>query len=64
MRSHLVLTVKKNEVIQVGDSLIFVEKTENGNMRLHIEAPKEVKISRTAISIDFKNKLWNKKNKA
>lgn len=56
MTSHgsLCLTLRLDDSITVGDTLVTVVRLKNKELRLVIRAPKSVKISRVA---QMKNKL-------
>lgn len=46
----LTLTVKHNEIIRVGEAMLFIDK--NGNqLRIHIDAPKTVRVARLKADI-------------
>jgi len=53
--SNLVLTIKARQLIIIGDVKIFVDDRKkagkNKQFRLHIDAPRDLKISRTDLIV-------------
>ena len=46
----LTLTVKHNEIIRVGDAMLFIDKRGN-QLRIHIDAPKTIRVARLKADI-------------
>lgn len=46
----LTLTVKHNEIIRVGDAMLFIDKKGN-QLRIHIDAPKTIRVARLKADI-------------
>ncbi len=46
----LTLTIKHNEIIRIGDAMLYVDKKGN-QVRIHIDAPKSIKIARLKADI-------------
>jgi len=47
----LAITVKFNEVVRVGDALIFVEWRGGSQCQMRIDAPKEIRVDRTGLIV-------------
>ena len=59
----LAITVKFNEVVKIGDALIFVEWRGGAQCQMRIEAPKEIKVERTGVMVPKETKYDGKYNR-
>ena len=49
----LVLTLRFNEVMKIGDTLIKLEKTKSSTqVKVHIDAPREIRVDRLKVFTD------------
>lgn len=46
----LTLTLKHNEIIRVGEAMLFIDKKGN-QLRIHIDAPKTIRVARLKADI-------------